>query len=136
MGRTCVNNTDGAPCVQQHAHGVPVSNRYYLRSVGKDPRKHPSDLAAAFPHLAADMALPDALLPPGSVFSTVLRIGSGALCAMLSCTFHYITNHMPTGGLQLWPHYDVVDNLLMQIRGTKRVIMWPPSEEGNLYTQV
>lgn len=42
----------------------------------------------------------------------------------------------PTDGLQLWPHYDVVDNLLMQIRGTKRVILWPPSEEGNLYTQV
>ncbi len=37
-------------------------------------------------------------------------------------------------GLQLWPHYDIVDNLLMQIVGTKRVILWPPSEEASLYT--
>lgn len=58
---------------------MPLFRRYYyLRSVGTDPRKLPSDLAAAFPHLAADVALPDSLLPPGSVFSTVLRIGSGA----------------------------------------------------------
>ena len=32
------------------------------------------------------------------------------------------------GGLRLWTHFDVMDNLLCQIRGTKRVRLWPPLE--------
>ncbi len=32
------------------------------------------------------------------------------------------------GGLRLWTHFDVMDNLLCQVRGTKRVRLWPPSE--------
>jgi len=36
------------------------------------------------------------------------------------------------GGLQLWTHFDVMDNLLCQIRGTKRVRLWPPLEVRTL----
>ncbi len=57
--------------------------RYYLRSVGRDPRKEPSNLAVAFPHLAQQVHLPEHLLPPESVFSTVLRIGSGERVGVL-----------------------------------------------------
>ena len=32
------------------------------------------------------------------------------------------------GGLRLWTHFDVMDNLLCQIRGTKRIRLWPPLE--------
>jgi len=32
------------------------------------------------------------------------------------------------GGLRLWTHFDVMSNLLCQIRGTKQVRLWPPSE--------
>ena len=50
--------------------------RYYLRSLGANPRKEPSDIGAAFRDLAADLRLPQ---PPASdsFFSSVLRISSG-----------------------------------------------------------
>ena len=50
--------------------------RYYLRSLGANPRKEPSNVQAAFPELAADLHLPQ---PPAShsFFSSVLRISSG-----------------------------------------------------------
>lgn len=35
--------------------------------------------------------------------------------------------------LQLWAHYDTIDNVLCQIVGRKRVVMFPPSEYNNLY---
>ena len=50
--------------------------RYYLRSIGTNPRKEPSDIAVAFPDLAADLSLPP-LFPPDRLFSSVLRISSG-----------------------------------------------------------
>jgi hypothetical protein len=71
--------------------------KFYLRSVGVNPRKEPSHLHASFPDLAQDIKLPEVLLPPGMpLFSSVLRMGSP--------------------GLRLWTHYDVMDNLLLQIR--------------------
>ncbi|EIE26282.1 Clavaminate synthase-like protein, partial [Coccomyxa subellipsoidea C-169] len=92
------------------------AEEYYLRSIGTNPRKEPSDIAAAFPDLAADLSLPP-LFPPDRLFSSVLRISSG----MQHC------------GLRLWTHFDVMDNLLCQVRGTKRVRLWPPPEEAKLY---
>ncbi|CAL8466532.1 g6068 [Coccomyxa elongata] len=86
--------------------------RYYLRSIGVNPRKEPSDIAAAFPELATDLHLPQ-LFPPDRLFSSVLRLSSG--------------------GLQLWTHFDVMDNLLCQVKGTKRVRLWLPLEESKLY---
>ncbi|KAK9861886.1 hypothetical protein WJX84_010417 [Apatococcus fuscideae] len=86
--------------------------RLYLRSIGKNPRKEVSDIAALFPDLAADLAPLDHV-PPGHLFSTALRMSSD--------------------GLQLWTHYDVMPNLLLQICGRKRIRLWDPSQEDNLY---
>ena len=36
---------------------------------------------------------------------------------------------------ELWTHYDVMHNLLIQISGTKKVTLWPPCEDANLYTE-
>ena len=47
------------------------------------------------------------------IFSTVLRVSSPQL--------------------QLWTHFDVMDNLLIHITGRKRVKMWPPSDDAHLY---
>ncbi|KAK9916814.1 hypothetical protein WJX75_007384 [Coccomyxa subellipsoidea] len=91
---------------------IAPDERYYLRSIGTNPRKEPSDIAAAFPDLAADLKVPQ-LFPSDRLFSSVLRISSG--------------------GLRLWTHFDVMDNLLCQIRGTKRIRLWPPLEEAKLY---
>jgi tRNA wybutosine-synthesizing protein 5 len=36
---------------------------------------------------------------------------------------------------QLWTHFDVMDNLLAQVTGRKRVVMWPPGEDERLYVE-
>ncbi len=34
---------------------------------------------------------------------------------------------------QLWTHYDIMDNVLIQVHGTKRLIMFKPSDIDYLY---
>ncbi|TDH07216.1 hypothetical protein EPR50_G00121420 [Perca flavescens] len=68
---------------------------YYLRSLGEDVRKEPADLSKQFPDLAEDFHIPQ-FFEPVQFFSSVFRISS--------C------------GLQLWTHYDVMDNLLAQAK--------------------
>lgn len=90
---------------------------FYLRTVAEGPaaRKQPSHLPALFPTLAQDVLLPHGLLYSAHAYhSSVLRVASA--------------------GTQLWTHYDTMDNVLMQVVGTKRVVLWPPSEADNLYT--
>ena len=53
------------------------------------------------------------LLDPAAYHSSVLRLASD--------------------DTQLWTHFDVMDNALAQITGSKRVVLWPPSEDENLY---
>lgn len=86
---------------------------FYLRSIGENPRKQPSDIWKSFPQLAEALSLPADLIPQispnhSSYFSSVLRISS------------------PT--LQLWTHYDVMDNILFQLAGSKTVTLWKPSD--------
>lgn len=85
---------------------------YYLRSLGEDVRKEPADLKKQFPILAEDFKIPE-FLDPDQFFSSVFRISS--------C------------GLQLWTHYDVMDNLLAQVTGTKRVVLYTPEDALHLY---
>jgi tRNA wybutosine-synthesizing protein 3 len=88
---------------------------YYMRAVGRDPRKEAARLAASFPALAAELRLPAACLPPqpAEPHSSVLRLASP--------------------GLALWLHYDVLDNVLVQLAGTKRILLFLPTAAGGLY---
>uniref|UniRef100_A0A8C3AEK1 tRNA-yW synthesizing protein 5 n=1 Tax=Cyclopterus lumpus TaxID=8103 RepID=A0A8C3AEK1_CYCLU len=83
--------------------------RYYLRSLGED---EPADLRKQFPGLAEDFHIPQ-FFESNLFFSSVFRISS--------C------------GLQLWTHYDVMDNLLAQVTGTKRVALYSPQDALHLY---
>lgn len=85
---------------------------YYLRSLGEDVRKEPADLSKQFPDLAEDFHIPQ-FFAPDQFFSSVFRISS--------C------------GLQLWTHYDVMDNLLAQVTGRKRVVLFSPQDALQLY---
>ncbi|KAM4731459.1 tRNA wybutosine-synthesizing protein 5 isoform 1-T1 [Anableps anableps] len=85
---------------------------YYLRSLGEDVRKEPADLSKQFPDLAGDFHIPR-FFGPDQFFSSVFRISS--------C------------GLQLWTHYDVMDNLLAQVTGRKRVVLYRPQDAPHLY---
>jgi tRNA wybutosine-synthesizing protein 5 len=107
------------------------------RALGKDPRKDVAHFPSDFPGLADDLELPD-LYDENDYFSSVMRVGSP--------------------GLHLWTHYDAVrfvlaidaredrthplsfslslsqmDNALVQIAGTKRVVLFPPSDADCLY---
>ncbi|XP_028991785.1 tRNA wybutosine-synthesizing protein 5 isoform X3 [Betta splendens] len=85
---------------------------YYLRSLGGDFRKEPADLSKQFPDLAEDFHIPQ-FFEPDQFFSSIFRISS--------C------------GLQLWTHYDVMDNLLAQVTGRKRVVLYSPQDALHLY---
>jgi tRNA wybutosine-synthesizing protein 5 len=70
---------------------------YYLRALGNDPRgREVADFGTHFPAIAGDFCVPDGLYPRDRHFSSVFRISSA--------------------GLQLWTHYDVMDNILVQVR--------------------
>ncbi|XP_029967549.1 tRNA wybutosine-synthesizing protein 5 isoform X1 [Salarias fasciatus] len=85
---------------------------YYLRSLGEDVRKEPADLRKQFPDLAQDFHVPP-FFEADQFFSSVFRISSQAL--------------------QLWTHYDVMDNLLAQVTGRKRVVLYSPRDALHLY---
>ncbi|XP_055351200.1 tRNA wybutosine-synthesizing protein 5-like [Paramacrobiotus metropolitanus] len=87
---------------------------YYYRALADDARNVPSDFRRDFPKLALDFVLPD-FLEPETVFSCVLRCGSA--------------------NLGLWLHYDVLDNVLIQIRGRKRAVLFDPEDFDHLYMQ-
>ncbi|XP_005099470.1 tRNA wybutosine-synthesizing protein 5 [Aplysia californica] len=88
------------------------SEKYYLRALGDDPRKDVADISVQFPELAADIIMPP-FFDEEQFFSSVFRIGSK--------------------GMQLWTHYDVMDNILLQIVGSKKVVLFAPSDADFLY---
>ena len=87
---------------------------YYFRSLGEDVRKEPSNIAKQWPEIYNDINLPN-FFPEEKFFSSVFRIASA--------------------GMQLWTHYDVMDNLLVQVGGRKKVVLFPPQEALNLYLE-
>lgn len=103
-------------CEGTEGEGIEEEKRgyfWYLRSLGEDPRgRDVSDISVHFPKLAEDLAVPE-VFPKEAFFSSVFRITSP--------------------GLQLWTHYDTCDNVLIQIKGKKRVVFYPPEEALNLY---
>ena len=90
------------------------TEKYYLRAVSdENPRSKPVQLDTEFPAIAADFQLPEALLPREKVFSSVLRVSSGAV--------------------RVWTHYDVMDNIYCQVLGHKRAVLWPPHQVDSMY---
>lgn len=76
---------------------------YYLRSLGNDPRgKDVANFLEQCPELAQDFKLPQ-FFDMNDLFSSVFRASSK--------------------GLELWTHYDVMDNILIQVSCYLYVIM-------------
>ncbi|PWY95833.1 leucine carboxyl methyltransferase [Aspergillus sclerotioniger CBS 115572] len=88
---------------------VHTGGRQYLRSISaEEPTKLPANLAVDFPNLKDDFCLPEPLsMVVENAHSSPLRI---------------------SGPVTLWLHYDVMANVLCQIRGEKRLILFPPSD--------
>ncbi|KAH3944568.1 leucine carboxyl methyltransferase [Parastagonospora nodorum] len=89
--------------------GIAQGTKSYLRAVSSSqPNKLPTKLEDDFPEIAADVKIPeifDAITP--NIHSSPLRI---------------------SGPVSLWLHYDVLSNILCQIRGTKTLHLYPPSD--------
>lgn len=92
--------------------GAKEDERYYLRSLGEDPRKDIADIRQQFPSLGEDITFP-MFFREEQFFSSVFRISSP--------------------GLQLWTHYDVMDNFLIQVTGKKRITLFNPQDAQYLY---
>ncbi|KOS19531.1 tRNA wybutosine-synthesizing protein 4 [Escovopsis weberi] len=87
--------------------------RLYLRSLSHEkPSEMPAQIEDDFPSLAADFSLPPELdyVTKGK-FSSVLRV---------------------SGRVNMWLHYDVMANVYSQIVGSKRMILFPPSDVKHL----
>ena len=92
-----------------------VGKHYYYRALAvESARTARADLRVDFPEIADDFVPPD-LVDPDVKFSTVFRCGSA--------------------DLGLWLHYDVLDNVLCQIRGRKRAVLFDPEDVDYLYLQ-
>ena len=85
-----------------------------MRSLASEnPTENPANFWVDFPKLANDFELPPQLdLVKQKIHSSVLRI---------------------SGPVIMWLHYDVMANVLCQISGTKRLILYPPSDVSLLY---
>lgn len=88
---------------------ISEGSRQYLRSLAStDPSTRPANIWTDFPELGADFGLPSEYdLVKTNMHSSVLRI---------------------SGPVTMWLHYDVMANVLCQIQGSKRLILYPPSD--------
>ncbi|KAK9326361.1 S-adenosyl-L-methionine-dependent methyltransferase [Lipomyces orientalis] len=87
----------------------------YLRSLSAlNPKSKTANIVEDFPAIATDFQLPPELrlFIGDKAFSSPLRISSP--------------------GVGMWLHYDVTANFLIQVRGTKRVRLYPPSDVSEL----
>ncbi|KAL4919758.1 hypothetical protein BDW62DRAFT_209466 [Aspergillus aurantiobrunneus] len=92
---------------------VHTGGRQYLRSISaKQPARLPANLATDFPGLKDDFRLPGAL-------STVVENAHSSPLRI-------------SGPVTLWLHYDVMANVLCQIQGEKRLILFPPRDVQHL----
>ncbi|KAI0484006.1 leucine carboxyl methyltransferase [Xylariaceae sp. FL0804] len=92
---------------------VASGGKLYLRALSRDsPSNQPAQLETDFPTLANDFQLPDELgFIKENTFSSVLRI---------------------SGPVNMWLHYDVMANVYCQVTGSKRAILFPPSDVAHL----
>ncbi|KAI0181862.1 LCM-domain-containing protein [Hypoxylon sp. FL1284] len=88
-------------------------HKLYLRALSDDrPSDQPANMKVDFPQLSGDFQLPDELsFVTENEFSSVLRI---------------------TGPVNMWLHYDVMANVYCQIVGSKRFILFPPTDVDRL----
>jgi tRNA wybutosine-synthesizing protein 4 len=89
--------------------GIAGGSQTYLRAVSAtQPNKLPTKLEEDFPAIAADFQLPEVLDSIKETYhSSPLRI---------------------SGPVSLWLHYDVLANVLCQIKGSKTMRLYPPSD--------
>ncbi|KAK9433007.1 S-adenosyl-L-methionine-dependent methyltransferase [Lipomyces doorenjongii] len=96
-------------------HGNDSDELLYLRSLSAaKPKSRAANLVEDFPEIASDFQLPPELKS---------FIGDKAFCSPL---------RISSPNVGMWLHYDVTANVLIQVRGTKRVRLYRPSDVSEL----
>ncbi|PVH80226.1 LCM-domain-containing protein [Cadophora sp. DSE1049] len=92
---------------------IQEGQKLYLRSLSTDkPSEQPADISKDFPSIAADFQLPPELaIVTENMHSSPLRI---------------------SGPVNMWLHYDVMANVYCQIKGSKRLLLFPPADVKHL----
>ncbi|KAH0558416.1 hypothetical protein GP486_004923 [Trichoglossum hirsutum] len=92
---------------------VEEGQKLYLRSVSsEEPATKPTELSRDFPEISEDFRLPPELdFVIRNAHSSPLRI---------------------SGPVVMWLHYDVMANVLCQVRGSKRLMLYPPDDVSHL----
>lgn len=104
--------------------------KVYLRALSKDaPADKPTSLAEDFPAIAGDFELPSEL---AHVVQSNASDPSQDPSSSTSQPAHHSSPLRISGPVQMWLHYDVMANLYCQIRGRKRLILFPPSDVSSL----
>ena len=97
---------------REFIQAIEYGAKEYFRALSHDERDTPANLHKDFPSIAKDFELPPELgLVREKQHSSVLRI---------------------SGPVAMWLHYDVMSNVLCQIRGRKTLILFPPSDVRHL----
>eukprot|EP01138_Halocafeteria_seosinensis_P007657 gb/GECG01007825.1/.p1 GENE.gb/GECG01007825.1/~~gb/GECG01007825.1/.p1 ORF type:complete len:1688 (+),score=172.13 gb/GECG01007825.1/:1-5064(+) len=111
----CFQNMTFQELLQRCENTKQDTGSIYLRAVGDNPRRTRAHFWKDFPDLSRSLPFQKLkwLVPSGAYFSSVFRVASP--------------------GMTLWTHYDVMDNVLVQLHGKKRVILFPPSVSDCLY---
>lgn len=93
--------------------GIEQGERWYLRALSQhEPSNKATTLADDFPEIAHDFQLPDELFYVSqNAHSSPLRV---------------------SGPVNMWLHYDVMANVYCQVRGRKRMLLFPPSDVSQL----
>ncbi|KAJ4352454.1 tRNA methyltransferase ppm2 [Didymosphaeria variabile] len=93
--------------------GISAGAQTYLRAVSSaQPNRLPTNLEDDFPSVAGDFKLPDVFdVIRSNLHSSPLRI---------------------SGPVALWLHYDVLANVLCQVRGSKTLHLFPPADVKHL----
>ena len=91
------------------ANEISQGSPQYLRSLSSEnPAGKPAHISVDFPELASGFRLPSQFkFVQERMHSSVLRV---------------------SGPVTMWLHYDVMANVLCQIHGTKRLLLYPPSD--------
>ncbi|PBP23270.1 leucine carboxyl methyltransferase [Diplocarpon rosae] len=92
---------------------IESGEKLYLRTLSSDrPSEQPADIKNDFPSIANDFRLPPELsFVTANAHSSPLRI---------------------SGPVNMWLHYDVMANVYCQVRGSKKMILFPPSDVKHL----
>jgi tRNA wybutosine-synthesizing protein 4 len=95
--------------VSEFLGGIAQGSHAYLRAVSSSqPNKLPTKLEDDFPTISDDFRVPD-------------------VCNIVKENYHSSPLRI-SGPVTLWLHYDVLSNILCQVRGSKTLILYPPTD--------